>query len=283
MSDQVREKVSSKVKQVCAKRLQGAEERAVASVAQMIQKATAKANKANARARASEARECNANTNAAQRLDTMKDAQAVSSELVASNDELREQLKHSAEALEKLGQIPELRTVAVRRRDGKGGTHRWPNWVRTAICEQLINGTPCPAIPRNLASDAAYLVPFMDVHVPRVRFCRYMRGELRVIVETLAALRIALAVNWRQIFTDGTSRRQTHLLTLIIGIDGPDGELVSVILRGAIIGAGETSEQQVSSSHSNMLHTHTTVLTNLHVHHRSMTFSRWASSAELPR
>jgi hypothetical protein len=114
------------------------------------------------------------------------------------------------------------------------------------IMEQLVNGTPPTAIPGNIRSDAAYLVPFLEVHTPSVTFCRRMRGELRILTETLAALRIAKAANWRQLFTDGTSRRQTALLTAIIAIDGPDGELMPIILRGAFVARGETSEDQVA-------------------------------------
>eukprot|EP00966_Prymnesium_polylepis_P059052 1368957-Prymnesium_polylepis.1 len=114
------------------------------------------------------------------------------------------------------------------------------------IIEQLVNGTPPTAIPANIASDAAYLVPFLEVKVPTVDLCRRMRGELRIVTETLAAYRIAKAANWRQLFTDGTSRRQTALLTAIIAIDGDDGELVPIVLRGAFVATGETSEQQVA-------------------------------------
>ena len=114
------------------------------------------------------------------------------------------------------------------------------------IMEQLVNGTPPTSIPANLVSDAAYLVPFMDVHVPGVPFVRRMRGELRILTETLAAYRIAKAVNWRQLFTDGTSRRQTALLTAIIAVDGPDGTLLPIVMRGAFVATGESSEQQVA-------------------------------------
>ena len=118
------------------------------------------------------------------------------------------------------------------------------------IMEQLVNGTPPTAIPANIASDASYLVPFLKVKVPTVDLCRRMRGELRIVTETLAAYRIAKAQNWRQLFTDGTSRRQTTLLTSIIAIDGPDGELVPIVLRGAFVATGETSEQQVADNTS---------------------------------
>ena len=83
-------------------------------------------------------------------------------------------------------------------------------------------------------------------HVPQIDFARKMRRELRIVSETLAALRVALAGKCRQLFTDATSRRQTSLTTLIIAIDGEDGVLVPVILRAAFVTEGETSEQQVA-------------------------------------
>jgi hypothetical protein len=148
----------------------------------------------------------------------------------------------AADALEKVAALRALKTEGS---GAKGHGRWWPWWVRAMIMEQLINGTPPTAIPANLVSDAAYLVPFLEVHVPSVDFCRQMRSELRVVTETLAAYRIAKAINWRQLFTDGTSRRQTALLTAIIAIDGPDGELLPIVLRGAFVATGETSEQQV--------------------------------------
>ena len=178
------------------------------------------------------------------RLSRAVEGEAEAAELGLRVEELEQALHEgAAEALEKMAAIRTLATA------GRGtGSHGrwWPWWVRAMIMEQLINGTPPTAIPANLVSDATYLVPFLEVHVPTARFCSQMRGELRIVTETLAAYRIAKAVNWRQLFTDGTSRRQTALLTAIIAIDGPDGDLMPIVLRGAFVATGETSEQQVA-------------------------------------
>ena len=204
------------------------------------------------RARAAEAREATASGLAAKRLAPAKAATAELTQLRTVNEDLHERFEgeghlQGVEAIAKLAQIPRLRMEAVRRAHGaRGASHRWPNWMRALIMEYLVNNTPPSAIPSNIVSAAAYLLPFLvDIQVPDVRFCQNMRGELRIYTETLAAYQLAGKINWRQLFTDGTSRRQTHLLTVIIGIDGPDGELVTIILRGAMIGTGETSEQQV--------------------------------------
>ena len=176
------------------------------------------------------------------RLASAKAADELASELQTRVHDLEDALHESAaDAIEKLNQIRELKVVG----SGHGHSRWWPWWVRAMIMEQLVNGTPPTAIPRNIACDAAYLVPFLEVKVPNVQLCRRMRGELRIVTETLAAFRIGKAVNWRQLFTDGTSRRQTALLTAIIAIDGPDGELVPIVVRGAFVATGETSEQQV--------------------------------------
>ena len=170
-------------------------------------------------------------------------ADVASSKLRESIEELEEQLNEgAADAIEKVAQV---RVLGTQCQEGHC-VRSWPWWVRAMIMEQLVHGTPPTAISANIASDAAYLVPWLEIRVPSVDICRKMRRELRIVSETLAALRVALAGKWRQLFSDATSRRQTSLTTLIIGIDGEDGVLVPVILRAAFVTEGETSEQQVA-------------------------------------
>eukprot|EP00965_Chrysotila_dentata_P079089 2608295-Pleurochrysis_carterae.AAC.2 len=76
-----------------------------------------------------------------------------------------------------------------------------------------------------------------------------MRRELRSVTETLAAYRLAQAGAWRQLFTDGTGRRQTPLLTTIIGIDGAYGKLVLIIVRAGFVAESESSEQHPGGRH----------------------------------
>lgn len=206
-------------------------------------------NEANARARTAERRETTAKDDAANRLKALAAAQGSIATLTAESEELHEQVQNrqlrGEQAISKLEQIPHVGIAGVRRPDGKGGWRNWPNWMRAAIMEMYVNGTPSAAIPRNIVTMASYLIPFETVRVPTVRFCRHLRGELQIVTLTLAALMVMWAGKWRQLFTDGTSRRQTHFINAIIGIDGPDGALLCVILAATVIGSGESSEEQV--------------------------------------
>lgn len=205
-------------------------------------------NEANARARLAECREETAINKATERLEALKQARESNATLVAESEAHSAEQACGVEAIAKLNRIPQLRTIAARRSDGKGCMLRWPNWMRGAIMEMHVNGTPSSSIPQNIVTMVAYLVPFQSVSVPNVRFCRHMRGE-QIVTLTLAALIVMWAGKWRQFFTDGTSRRQTHFINAIIGIDGPDGELLPIILAAAVIGSGESSEQQVNICH----------------------------------
>ena len=60
------------------------------------------------------------------------------------------------------------------------------------MLEHLVNGVPPNSIPAVIRSHAeATVEPGESVDVPSVRFCRNMRAVLRVLVETLAAYRLA--------------------------------------------------------------------------------------------
>ena len=74
-----------------------------------------------------------------------------------------------------------------------------------------------------------------DIAVPTLDFCKGVRGELRIVTETLAAYEIAKVVKWQQLWTDSTSRRQTSPAALVIGVDGEDGELLPIVVRAAMI------------------------------------------------
>ena len=82
--------------------------------------------------------------------------------------------------------------------------------------------------------------------VPSVSWIRRCRTILRIIGETLASYRLAKAEDWKQLFTDGTSRRQSAIQNLIIGIK-EDNMLQNIVLSSSIILKGETSEEQFNA------------------------------------
>ena len=79
--------------------------------------------------------------------------------------------------------------------------------------------------------------------VPSISYVRRCRTILRIVGETLASYRLAKAEDWEQLFTDGTSRRQSAIQNLIIGIK-EDGQLRNIALSSSIVLPGESSEEQ---------------------------------------
>ena len=117
--------------------------------------------------------------------------------------------------------VSELPSIGMQSRCvGSGpGQRRWPMWMVQLILEQLIHGTPPAAIPDNILSQDNLTTGREGQEVPSVDFCRDMRIVLRILTETLAAYQLAQQKQWHQLFTDGTSRRQIALETLLIALD----------------------------------------------------------------
>lgn len=94
-------------------------------------------------------------------------------------------------------------------REGNRGQATRPLYVWEMIIEQLVNGTPPSSVNANIVSFIKKLCPSINIReVPSIWTIRRARTVLLVIVQTLAAYRIAKADKWEQMFTDGTARRQ---------------------------------------------------------------------------
>jgi hypothetical protein len=104
----------------------------------------------------------------------------------------------------------------------RGGARRWPIWVVQLICELLVNGTAPSAIPTNIQTMYETLYGEKPEELPSVNFVRECRVVVEVIGETLAALKLAAAENWKQLWTDATTRRQIPFTALVIGLLGDE-------------------------------------------------------------
>ena len=62
----------------------------------------------------------------------------------------------------------------------------------------------------------------------------------------LAALRLGRSTTWRQIFTDGTARRQIAFQNLVIAVM-EHGKLDPVLVSSCMVLESETSDNQVKS------------------------------------
>lgn len=68
-----------------------------------------------------------------------------------------------------------------------------------------------------------------------------------MIGETIAAIKLASADNFAQVWADATSRRQISFQALIIGLMGDDDKIDPVIISSCIFSENETSECQAES------------------------------------
>ena len=83
--------------------------------------------------------------------------------------------------------------------------------------------------------------------LPSVSFARSCRIVLQNLNDMLAAYKLGTAEHWHQLFTDGTTRRQTTFLNLIIGVLDDDGLMDTVIASSCIFAEEDTSELQVDA------------------------------------
>ena len=160
------------------------------------------------------------------------------------NEELREMLEEKTNIPynENNNNPKELRKI--KEGIGHGGTVTWPLWMVQLILESLVNGTPPSSVPANIISHVAIMNPEIKVkEVPSINFVRKCRTILRIVGETLAAYRLGKANDWQQLFSDGTSRRQSAIQNLIIGIK-EDSKLRNIALSSSLILKGESSEEQ---------------------------------------
>mmetsp|Transcript_9019 Transcript_9019/g.15350 ORF Transcript_9019/g.15350 Transcript_9019/m.15350 type:complete len:310 (+) Transcript_9019:2116-3045(+) len=127
-----------------------------------------------------------------------------------ANAELKakmEPLQTRIEELQEQGARPVNDYKKVRKgpaEGSRGGGWVWPLWIVQLILEQLVNGTPPTAIPKNIRAQARLSTyGSKDIDVPCDEYCRSMRAVLRIVTETLAAYTLGKSKAWAQLFTDG--------------------------------------------------------------------------------
>jgi hypothetical protein len=116
----------------------------------------------------------------------------------------------------------------------RGGAQRWPIWVVQLICELLVNGTAPSAIPTNIQTMYETLYGETPEELPSVNFVRECRVVVEVVGETIAALKLAAAENWKQLWMDATTRRQIPFTALVIGLLGDEDNIDPVVISSCI-------------------------------------------------
>eukprot|EP00956_Cyclotella_meneghiniana_P019144 scaffold32561_cov32-Cyclotella_meneghiniana.AAC.5 len=141
--------------------------------------------------------------------------------------DLREQLARKTEEAEEFELMAnlagdDLASFRYRNRKVKkiGNPKQWDPIVTQLVIEMLAHQTPPSCISANILSVVKLLVPDAPIveELPSVRFVRNCRTVLLHLSKTLAAYEIAIQDRFLQLFTDGTTRRQTEFQNVVIGI-----------------------------------------------------------------
>eukprot|EP00956_Cyclotella_meneghiniana_P019310 scaffold32996_cov35-Cyclotella_meneghiniana.AAC.3 len=92
-----------------------------------------------------------------------------------------------------------------------GNPKSWDPIVTQLVIKMLAHQTPPSCVSANILSVVKLLVPEAPIveELPSVRFVRNCRSVLLHLSKTHAAYEIAIQDRFLQLFTDGTTRRQT--------------------------------------------------------------------------
>ena len=135
-----------------------------------------------------------------------------------------------------------------KRRDEKGRFESLPEWIRVLVWAQLARRVPPSAINANI-TDVLRAMGEEVPPLPSERELKRMRNEVTVAAESLAAFRVALAKRIISFGFDESTKFGLGLLASNTQIEPHDapGTSVDVVLRGATLTAGGTSEQVAKS------------------------------------
>ena len=137
-------------------------------------------------------------------------------------------------------------TIIKKVREGNCGRPRWPLNIYELIMEQLVSGTPPTSVNGNIIAHVKAFSPSTIIkELPSIWTIRRTRTILLIVVQTLAAYRLGNSKKWRQLFTDGTSRRQVAYTNLAISCEEQTEEgmmLTPLLLTSSIYATDETAE-----------------------------------------
>jgi hypothetical protein len=169
-------------------------------------------------------------------------------ELRQQSSELKDELARVTKELESNLVMTETVTSPTQvelKRVGRGG--KWQPWVIQYICELLVIGTPPASIPSIISSSYQTYYGKEPDEVPQISFVRQCHVIVQVIGETIAAIKLASAKKWDQLWTDATTRRQCPFQALIIGLMDSEKKLDPVTVSSCIFLEDESAETTIES------------------------------------
>ena len=179
---------------------------------------------------------------AKEEIGTLKDELTRILKSYTLQQEVLDEYKLMVEGLKSTKCTLQKNRVQGRQRGGK----KWPLWVTAVCCDLLIHGTPPSAIPSSIGTLFVALTGEEPKELPSVNYVRQCRVLIQIIGETITAMKLAACPDWRQIFFDGTTRRQIPFSAVIITLMGDEPGLFDpTIVSSCVIMEDETSEMQV--------------------------------------
>lgn len=135
-------------------------------------------------------------------------------------EELKSRYNDQEAKMKELSPIPIIGKV---REKGTKGAPSWPLFVWEMVLEHLVNGTPPSAVNANIRSIVERVSPGTVIkELPSIWTIRRARTVLLVVVQALAAYRLAKADKWGQLHSDESERRQNNFQDLVISIEEDD-------------------------------------------------------------
>ena len=124
-----------------------------------------------------------------------------------------------------------------------GKIKTWDTRTTPLIPEMLAHHTPPSCVVPNILVAAEILLPNVKIiqEIPSIRFVFSCRSVLLHVTKTLASYQIGKANSYKQLFSDGTSGRQTSIQNVIIRFL-LDGGFKTITLSTSIIAEDETAE-----------------------------------------
>ena len=134
--------------------------------------------------------------------------------------------------------------VPEKEREGKYGTSMWPLYIYELVKEYIVNGAPPSSINGNIIAHIRTFSPSTIIEdFPSIWTIWRTRTVLLIIVQTLAAYWLGKCPKWEQLFTDGTSRRQSSFADLAISIKEDEDDIYTpLLLSSSIYPEDESSE-----------------------------------------
>jgi hypothetical protein len=139
------------------------------------------------------------------------------------------------------------RSLKLEVKIGLRGDARWPLWVTKVCCELLVNGSPPSAIPSSIGTLFATLYGKEPKRIPSLNFVHHWcRVLVQIVSETIMAMKLAVCLNWVEIFFDTMTCRQVPFSAVVITLVGDGPKTIDpVIVLSYVILEDETLETQV--------------------------------------